>query len=116
MNGTREQSAQREPARRDGCVAGIIRITWMAFGNLALFLCAIMGAQRTAPSAFDFVFAGLVLGLAALRYVDIARYHGETAEGEPATLAHWRRYVLRLVVAAAATWGLARLAASRGLI
>lgn len=116
MNGTRQQSAQREPAARDGCIAGIIRIIWMAFGNLALFLCAIMGARRPAPSTFDFVYVGLVIGLAALRYLDIARYQGETAEGEPATLAHWRRYALGLVATAAATWALARLAAAKGLI
>lgn len=116
MNGSSPQSAQRAPQGRDGCLAGIVRITWMAFGNLALFLFAVMGARRPAPSAYDAAFAGLVLGLVILRYLDITRFGGETSDGEPATLSHWRRYALGLVGVAAAMWALARLAAARGFL
>lgn len=42
-------------------------------------------------------------------YVDIVRYQGMTADGEPATTVHFRRYVLMLIVVSAAVWTAARL-------
>jgi hypothetical protein len=42
-----------------------------------------------------------VLTIAARR-VDITRWQGTTASGEPATLAHWRRYAATVVLVAAA--------------
>ena len=33
----------------------------------------------------------------AARRVDITRWAGKTASGEPATLAHWRRYAVTVV-------------------
>jgi GH15 family glucan-1,4-alpha-glucosidase len=41
-------------------------------------------------------------------------FRGQTADGKPATLADWRRYIVMMAVVSAGLWGLARLAASRG--
>jgi hypothetical protein len=42
--------------------------------------------------------------LIVARYVDITRFKGDTAYGEPATLAHWRRYALSLLVGSIVVW------------
>jgi hypothetical protein len=38
------------------------------------------------------------------RYLDIAYFHGETANGTPATMRDWRRYVVLLVLASLVIW------------
>jgi hypothetical protein len=92
----------------------MFRMFWMALGNLALFFCAVFAARRPAPSALDALYVGLVAALLVVRYLDITRFHGLTADGEPATLAHWRRYTLTLIPIAAALWAFLRFAHARG--
>ncbi len=53
--------------------------------------------------------------LVAVRYADIRYLGGRTAEGVPATMAHWRRYVLVLMVASTAVWLTAHIIPGFGL-
>ena len=64
-------------------------------------------AEGGAFSVLDIIFAGLVGVLLLVRFVDITRLNGLTAEGEPASLAHWRRYAAMLLVASTLLWLLA---------
>lgn len=102
------------PAAKVGCLAAVARVYWMAIGNAMLFFCAMYAARLQAPSALDALYAGLVALLLVVRWLDITRLGGQTAEGEPATTAHWRRYALRLVPISAGVWWLIRFAHGRG--
>ena len=111
---TKQDQAVQSQAEPTGCLPVILRVTWMAYGNLALIVFAGLVAQRTAPVATDIAFFASVLALIVIRYVDITRYAGRTTEGEPATLGHWRRYAVLLTGVSVVLWALARVAASRG--
>ena len=90
-----------------GCFGLVVRMIWLLAGNAALFMLAIFIFQKRDFSAFDVGFWAIVAVLVLLRYIDITRLKGLTSNSEPATLKHWRRYVIRLLVASAAMWGLA---------
>jgi hypothetical protein len=52
----------------------------------------------------DVIYWTLVLLMLVARYVDIVRFRGVTAYGEPATMVHWRRYALGLIVGSISVW------------
>ena len=95
-----------------GCVPIFLRLTWMVFGFVALFLCAALVAKGTAPVVMDIIFFMVAIGLIVVRYVDITKFKGQTSEGTPATLAHWRRYAVLTAVISTGVWALARIASS----
>ncbi len=79
-----------------GC---LIPMFWMLVGNGILALCAvaIVGGETDLFGVAD-VFYWLTVGsLVTARYVDIRYLSGRTAEGKPATMAHWRRYSIILI-------------------
>lgn len=89
-----------------GC---LLRMFWMAAGNLALVMTVVLIVQRRAFSVLDGVYWVIVAALIAVRYVDITRFDGLTASAEPATLRDLGRYALGLVVTAATVWLMAHL-------
>ncbi|HOX27003.1 MAG TPA: hypothetical protein PLL30_14890 [Candidatus Krumholzibacteria bacterium] len=97
---------------KTGCLPAFLRFFWMALGNIGLFVGALLIARGTAPTAVTAAYAWLVVALVVVRYLDIARFDGRTTENEPATMAHWRRYTVLLVVIAGGLWVLARHAAA----
>lgn len=98
-----EPNTYTQPA---GC---LLRMFWMAAGNLALFLMVVLIVQRRGFSILDGVYWLIVAALIAARYVDITRFDGLTASAEPATRRDLGRYALGLVVAATAVWLVAHL-------
>jgi hypothetical protein len=86
-----------------GC---LVRLAWMAFGNLALAICLVFIAQHTGRlfSASDAVFWAIIPVLIYLRYLDVTRMKGQTAAGEPASLRDWKRYVALLLIICLVTW------------
>lgn len=88
-----------------GCLP---RLFWMAFGNIALVGAAFAVYESRGWSIADLAFLSVVGLLIGARYIDIVRYQGKTADGEPATVAHLKRYVLWLLVIAIALWAVAR--------
>lgn len=78
-----------------GC---LVRIFWMGAGNVLMFVLAILIAQKEVLvlTVYDLGLWALAAAMVAVRYIDITRLHGQTTDGEPATLAHWRRYALGL--------------------
>lgn len=86
-----------------------LRTWWMLLGNFALGLVlAVMVFERDElPSLLDAAFVGLAASLVAARFADIRYFAGATAEGARATMAHFRRYAVRVLAAWGAGWGMA---------
>jgi len=94
-----------EPSAARGPLGCLVRLFWMAAGNLVLVLCLVSIVQaadglRTA----DLIYWLTVAGLLAVRWTDIRWLGGTTADGQPASMAHWRRYAILLAGLAAAAW------------
>ncbi len=99
-----------------GCLPLFLRLTWMAFGNLALFICAGLIVRQSAPIFTDIAYFLIVVGLVLARYIDITQCNGLTSDEKPATLADWRRYAVLLVLIATSLWVLAHWVSSLGWI
>lgn len=80
----------------------------MGFGNIALVMAALSIYRSAGWSIADLAFWLIVGLLIGARYIDIVRYQGTTVHGEPATTAHFKRYVVMLLAASAAVWAAAR--------
>jgi len=86
-----------------GC---FLRLFWMMIGNVLLLFCAfgIVQHRSTVLSIADAFYWASVGCLLAARYVDIRYAQGLTANGDPATMTHWRRYAVLLVPVASGIW------------
>ena len=49
MTSLQSQEEQKSQAEPTGRMPLLLRVTWMAFGNVGLFLCAALVAKGTAP-------------------------------------------------------------------
>jgi hypothetical protein len=101
------QLTSDSPSGQTGCVAALLRLFWLAGGGAALAIVTLFIARTGTFGGFDAAFWGIVVSMATVRFVDISRFGGLTADGEPATFRVWRRYVVRLVLVAVGLWGLA---------
>ncbi len=88
------------------------RLWWMLLGNGILAFCVIFIFENKSGflHAADWVFWIAVATLVVVRYLDIRFLHGETAAGGPASLRHWVKYVILLLVSSTAVWALAHAA------
>jgi hypothetical protein len=81
----------------------------MGLGNAVLFFSAILIAQRREGdflSELDALYGSAIFSLLMFRYIDIKFLNGSTSTGEPATMAHWKRYAGSMLVGTLAVWGL----------
>jgi hypothetical protein len=106
VNQSESKHTATEPAPI-GCFGLVVRMIWLLAGNAALFILAILIFQKRVFSILDAGFWAVVAALILLRYMDITRLKGLTADSEPATLKHWRSYVVKLLLASCALWALA---------
>ena len=104
---SRNRNEEAAPVQEMGCLAGMVRIIWMMVGNGALLLLAVLITEEKPFSGLDVAFWATVAALILLRYIDITRLSGLTADGRPASLKHWRRYALFLLLIAGGGWVLA---------
>lgn len=83
-----------------------LRILWMIVGNAALVISGfwILQVRDAFFSVADATYGAAIPLLIVARYLDIARFGGSTAYGEPATMAHWRRYAAAVLGGAVAAW------------
>lgn len=95
-----------EDHKHDPPAGCFLRLFWMVLGNLILLACAygIVQHRSTVLSIADAFYWASVGCLLAVRYVDIRYAQGLTADGDPATMAHWRRYAVLLGGIAAVLW------------
>ena len=76
--------------------------------KLLVNLAILIGQKRTLPNHLtDVLFGATVILLVIARYVDISYLHGDTSNGEPATMKHWRQYAIGLVLISLAILGVA---------
>ncbi len=105
----KHETGSQSPPSVDSVSGCLVRLAWMLFGNIALFLLAAFIAQhtQTAFSTTDLAYWAVVAAAIAARYWDIRSFKGQTATSQPATMAHWRRYALVLLVVSLVVWGAA---------
>lgn len=84
-----------------GCIT---RLFWMVGGIIILVFLSRTIITHRSLSVSDLGYWFVISALVLSRYVDIRYLRGQTAEGEPATLAHWKRYTLGLIPIALAAW------------
>ena len=100
------EEQRHEDHKYDPPAGCLLRIFWMMIGNLILLFCAVAIAQNQSSflSAADAFYCASVGCILAARYVDIRYLKGLTADGDPASMVHWRRYAVLLGVAATGMW------------
>jgi hypothetical protein len=83
-------------------IAFSFRLFWMFIGNAGLFLLAlgVFYQSRTSPIGFSMAYWALVVAILFARFIDIRYFHGETGDGEPATLEHLQRHAVNLFLVA----------------
>ena len=110
MPDPKPQSAPSSQASKQDLPSGcLVRLGWMAFGNVAMlaFAITIRHHRGSFLSWADAAFVALIPAILALRYVDIRYFDGRTGSGKAATMVHWRRYAVILTAVAATLWALA---------
>lgn len=95
------------PAAHMGTLGVVARLTWLMVGNVALLVLALLIGRAGLFSVLDVAFWLVAGGLVIVRYLDITRLNGQTKDGEPATVMHWRRYVAYLLLASGVLWSAA---------
>jgi hypothetical protein len=110
------QSRQPTSAGQDSGIGCFARFFWIAAGNAALAFLLIFIAQQKglALSWHDAAYWMIVTALLAARLADIRWFDGRTTEGEPATMALWRKWALLVVVICLALWAIAHVVARAG--
>ena len=87
----------------------LLRIAWMVGGPAVAGLLILIMVANEEASVWRDVAIGIAVSIAvAARYLDIAFFRGETADGEPATMQHFWRYAVKLLVAVGVAWALVR--------
>ena len=100
-----EPKLNQEP-KFEGLSGWLIRVFWLIAGPVALVGVAICLFRYGdgARAALSAGFWTLVLLMIGLRYLDITRFHGTTADDQPASLKDWKRYSVKLLIVSAALW------------
>jgi len=97
-----------ETGAGQGCLPMVARLFWMVGGNIALLACAGLMAQGADRGLVDGLYFAAAAAMIGVRYLDITRFQGQTSDGQPASLADFRRYAALMVVVAAGVYALAR--------
>ena len=102
------QPASTSVHNGQGGLGTFARIFWILIGNAVLLFMALDIFQRHAPffsfAAIDLAYWITVLSLVVIRYCDIKYLGGLTSKDEPATIVHWRKYAMLLLLIAAGIW------------
>lgn len=108
-------STEPESESGRGCLPALVRLVWI-FGGIVLIYCALFIAQRKGGAIADLALLFLALGIILVRFIDIKYLKGETMDNQPATIKHWRRYALKILIAAGLLYALAKLIAQKNLL
>ncbi len=81
----------------------LLRASWLLFGSAVLYAAwvAIVLTSARLPSLLDALMWATVGLMLVARRLDITRFAGRTAHGEPAARGDWPRYAAVLIVAVA---------------
>jgi hypothetical protein len=111
-------SANSHPAESTPILSLFLRLYWMMIGHIViagLGCIIIFYHQDFSGLLLNLLYFGAVLLNIAVRYIDIRYYKGQTAEAEPATMAHWRRFSLLVICYSIPLWVVALLIMKAGL-
>jgi hypothetical protein len=97
--------------KQSGILAILARLFWMIFGNFVLMICAahIFMGESSSTRTSDLIFWCAVAAMIIVRFLDIKFLNGQTTTGGPASIKHWHRYAIVLVVISAVIWAAAHL-------
>jgi hypothetical protein len=100
--------------KQSGILAIFARPFWMFLGNFALMICAanIFMGESSSTRTSDIVFWCVVPAMIIVRFLDIKFLDGQTSTGEPATLSHWFKYAILLIIISAIIWAVAHIVAN----
>jgi hypothetical protein len=87
------------PPSGNSLVGAAARIYWFMGGPCALFVLA-LALTRSPRWSRHLAYWTVVASLLLVRYIDVRWLNGLTASGEPASLRHWRRYAVTVLVVA----------------
>lgn len=109
-----DQTAVRPEARK-GCLSVLVRLAWIFGGSVLLFF-AFYVAQDNASGRADIYFWTFTLALILIRFLDIKFFSAETMDNKPATLKHWSRYSILMLIVSAVLYALAKIIAHFKLV
>jgi hypothetical protein len=74
-------------------------------------ICAanVLMGESSSTRVSDIIFWCVVPAMIIVRFLDIKFLDGQTATGEPATLSHWRKYAISLIIISAIIWAVAHI-------
>ena len=102
------QPASTPVQHQQGGLGTFARIFWALVGNAVLLFMALAIFQRHATfysfAGIDLAYWIMVLLMVVIRYCDIKYLGGLTSKDEPATIVHWRKYAMFLLLIAAGVW------------
>ena len=90
----------------DSILGLFAKFFWTLLGNAILFFTALSILQHKGEMFYtaDIVFWVTVAVLIIVRYLDIKFWNGLTVTGLPASMAHWRKYTIILLICSTAIW------------
>ena len=105
---TDQNQTTAKPDLRSGCLSVLVRLAWIFGGSLLLFFTFYV-AQDKARGQADLFFWIFTIVLILVRFLDIKFFSAETMDNKPATLRHWRRYSILLLIVSTALYALAKI-------
>ena len=106
-----DKTLPEQSEKGTGCLSALARLFWMFGGGVALIFCAIYIVLRRATFVVYLIYVIVTIGLIAVRFIDIKYLKGEKMNGELASMSHWRRYALLLIIFTGLLLGAARILA-----
>jgi hypothetical protein len=84
----------------------LLTIFGTLIGNLVIFFTALFILQHKGKVFYtaDIVFWGMVAAISLARFLNIKLYGGTTEDGEPVSMAHWRKHTGILLAIVTAAW------------
>lgn len=76
----------------------LVRFSWLLIGNIILYFLAFSMLVGKGGKTSDIAYWITVVAMIGLRLLDVKLLGGETAEYKPATMAHWRKYAIKLIL------------------
>jgi hypothetical protein len=87
-------------------LGALARVGWMVVGTIMILSLGMSIASQPAWSFTirDAVFWGATVATGLIRYIDVTRLDGQTAQGDPATTRDLTKYLIALAAIALLLW------------
>lgn len=105
-----------KPKPKGNAPPRLFRSFFLWVGVSALIVFAVLVAVSWDPGLADFLFWLIAIWMVFVRYVEIEHAGKETQHIQPKTLREWRRYSIKLLLAAGFLYLLAKILTHQDLI